>query len=76
MQLLNSVPLKFKMNEYFLLTGDKFMSDNQDLFIVLVDPLQKKKERIQNFKETGDANYIYQKKLDMACFQHDMAYGF
>ena len=26
-------------------------------------------------KETGDGRYIYQNKLDKACFQHDMAYG-
>ena len=26
-------------------------------------------------KETGDSQYIYQKELDKACFQHDMAYG-
>ena len=35
----------------------------------------KNKERIQKFKETGDANYIYKNQLDKACFQHDMAYG-
>ena len=39
-------------------------------------PFTKKKERIQKFKETGDANYIYKNKLDKACFQHDIAYGF
>ena len=33
------------------------------------------KERIQKFKETGDARYIYQNELDKACFQHNMAYG-
>ena len=33
------------------------------------------KERIQEFKETGDLRYIYQKKLDKACFQLDMPYG-
>ena len=27
------------------------------------------------FKESGDSRYIYQNKLDKACFQHDMAYG-
>ena len=32
------------------------------------------KERIQRFKETGDSRYIYQNKLDKACFQHDMSY--
>ena len=35
----------------------------------------KNKERIQTFKETGDAQYIYQNELDKACFQHDIAYG-
>ena len=35
----------------------------------------KNKEIIQKFKETGDSRYIYQNKLDKACFQHDMAYG-
>ena len=27
------------------------------------------------FKETVDSRYIYQKELDKAYFQHDMAYG-
>ena len=40
-----------------------------------MDHLQKNKERIQKFKETGDSRYIYQNELDKACFQHDMAYG-
>ena len=35
----------------------------------------KNKERIQTFKKTGDAQYIYQNELDKACFQHDIAYG-
>ena len=38
-------------------------------------PFTKNKERIQKFKETKDANYIYKNELDKACFQHDMAYG-
>ena len=46
-----------------------------NLHIVLVDNLQKNKERIQKFRETGDSQYIYQNKLDKTCFQHDMAYG-
>ena len=37
-------------------------------------PFTKNKERIQNFKETGDSRYIYQNKLDKACFQNYMAY--
>ena len=35
----------------------------------------KNKEGIQEFKETGDSQYIYQSKLDKACFQHDVAIG-
>ena len=36
---------------------------------------KKNKERIQNYKEMGDSRYIYQKEIDKACFQHDMACG-
>ena len=35
----------------------------------------KSKEKIQKFKETGDSQYIYQNKLDKACFQPDIAGG-
>ena len=38
-------------------------------------PFTKNKDRIEEFKETGDSKYIYQNELDKACFQHDMAYG-
>ena len=38
-------------------------------------PFTKNKERIKKFKETGDSRYIYQNKLDRACFPPDMAYG-
>ena len=34
----------------------------------------KNKERIQKFKETRDSWYIYQNKLDKACFQHNMTW--
>ena len=37
-------------------------------------PFTNDKERIKRFKETGDSRHIYQKELDKACFQHDMAY--
>ena len=42
---------------------------------MLVDQLQKNKDRIQKFKETGCSQYIYQNELDKAYFQHDMASG-
>ena len=33
------------------------------------------KERVQNFKEAGDSQYIFQNELDKACFQRNMAFG-
>ena len=33
------------------------------------------KERIKEFKRTGDARYIYRNELDKTCFQHDSAYA-
>ena len=63
----------------FLLAGGKFMPEmhlRQPGFIYIsCEPFTKNKERIQKFKETEDSGYIYQNKLDKACFQHDVAYG-
>ena len=33
----------------------------------------KNRERIQKSKEKGDSRYIYQNKLNVACFQNDIA---
>ena len=70
------------MNEIvnkILLAGNKFIPEmnlKQPGFTYSAcGPFAKTKERIQKFKETGDANYIYKNELDKACFQHDMAYG-
>ena len=35
---------------------------------------QKITERIRKFKETGYSRYIYETKLDNACFEHGMAH--
>ena len=43
--------------------------------INLCGPFTKNKEKIQKFKKTGDADFIYKNELDKACFQHYMAYG-
>ena len=62
------------MNEIvnkFLLTGDKFMPEMH----LGESAFTKDKERIQKFKETRDSTYIYQNKLDKACFRHDVDYG-
>ena len=37
--------------------------------------IYKKQRKNIKIKETGDLQYIYQNKLDKACFQHNMAYG-
>ena len=34
-------------------------------------PSTRHKERIKEFKSTGDTRYIYRNELDKACFQHD-----
>ena len=38
-------------------------------------PFTNHKQRIQEFKETGDTNYIYKNELDKACFAYDVAYS-
>ena len=38
------------------------------------DHLKKTKKEYKNL-EKQDSQYIYQKELDKACFQRDMAYG-
>ena len=70
------------MNEIvtkFLLAGVEFMPKmhlKQLGFTYSVcGPFTKNKERIQKFKETGDANYIYKNELDKSCFQHYKSYG-
>ena len=63
----------------FLLPGDKFKPEmhliQPGFTYSACEPFTKNKGRIQKFKETGDSRYIYQNKLNKACFQHDMAYG-
>ena len=64
----------------FLLVGDKCMPEmhlRQPGFTYSAcGPFTKNKERMQKFKQTGDAKYIYKYELDKDCFQHDMAYGY
>ena len=62
----------------FLLAGDKFMPEmhlRQPRFVYRpYGPFTRHKERINEFKRTGDTRFIYRNKLDKACFQHDSAY--
>ena len=67
------------MNEIvnkFLLAGGKFMPETHlkqpGFNYSACGPFTKNKERIQNFKEKVDTNYIYKNELDEAYFQHDM----
>ena len=63
----------------FLLAGDKFMHEmhlRQPQFVYSAcGPSTRQKERIEEFKCTGDTRYIYRNELDKACFQHDSAYA-
>ena len=61
----------------FLLVGYKFMSEmhlRQPRFVYSAcGPFTRYKERIKEFKRTGDTRYIYRNELDKACFQYDSA---
>ena len=63
----------------FLLGGDKFMPEihlRQPRFVhSACGPFTRHKERIKEFKRTGDTRYIYRNELDKACFQHNFAYA-
>ena len=64
----------------FLLAGDKFMPEmhlRQRRFVYSAcGPFTRHKERIKEFKRTGDTRYIYRNELNKACFQHDFAYAY
>ena len=63
----------------FLLAGDKFMPEmhlRQPQFVYSAcGPFTRHKERIKEFKRTGDTRYIYRNELGKACFQHASAYA-
>ena len=63
----------------FLLAGDKFMPEmhlRQPQFVYSAcGPFTRHKERIKEFKRTGDTDLLYRNELDKACFKHDAAYA-
>ena len=63
----------------FLLAGDTFMPEmnlRQPQFVYSAcGPFTRHKERIKEFKRTGDTRYIQRNELDKACFQLDSAYA-
>ena len=69
------------MNEIintFLLVGDTFMPEmhlTQPRFVYSAcEPFTKHKERIKEFKRTGNINLLYRNALDKTCFKHHAAY--
>ena len=68
-----------KVINKFLLAHDKFMPERhlrQPQFVYSAcGPFTRRKERIKEFKRTGDTRYIYRNELDKACFKHDSAYA-
>ena len=67
-----------KINK-FLLAGEKFMPEmhlRQPRFVYSArSPFSRHKERIKEFKRTGDTHLLYRNKLDKACFKHYAAYA-
>ena len=63
----------------FLLAGDKFMPEmhlRQPQFVYSAcGPFTRHKERIKEFKCTGDTRLLYRNELDKACFKRDAAYA-
>ena len=63
----------------FLLAGDRFMPEmhsRQPKFVYnAYDPFTRHKERIKEFKRTGDTRLLYRNELDKACSKHDAAYA-
>ena len=63
----------------FLLAGDKFMPEmhlRQPRFVYSTcGPFTRHKERIKEFKRTGDTRLLYRNELDKACFKNDTAYA-
>ena len=73
---MNAIPLSVRMNEIvnkFLLARDKFMPEmhlKQPGFTYSVcGPFTKNKERIKNFMQTRNTDFIYKNELDRACFR-------
>ena len=63
----------------FLLAGDKCIPEmhlRQPQFVCIAcGPFTRHKERIKEFKRTGDTRLLYRNELDKACFKHDAAYA-
>ena len=72
----------YKINEImkkFLLAGDKFILETHlrrhKFTYSALERFTKNKQKHKNLKKLEIQDIIYQKELDKAYFQHDMAYG-
>ena len=63
----------------FLLVGGKFMPEmhlrQPQVVYSACGPFIRHKERIKEFKRTGNTRLLYRNELDKACFKHDVAYA-
>ena len=63
----------------FLLAGDKFMPEmhlrHPQFVYSACGPFTRHKERIKEFKRTGDTRLLYRNESDKACFKHDASYA-
>ena len=73
---MNEISLSVRMNEIvnkFLLARDKFMPEmhlKQPGFTYSVcGSFTKNKERIKNFMQSRNTDFIYKNELDRACFR-------
>ena len=79
MLLDNKIINMNNISNKFLLAGDKFMPEmhlRQPQFVYSAcGPFTRHKERIKEFKRTGDPRLFYRNDLDTAYFKHDAAYA-
>ena len=63
----------------FLLAGDNFMPEmhlRQPRFVYSAcGCFTRHKEKIKEFKRTGDTRLLYRNELDKSCFKNDAAYA-
>ena len=63
----------------FLLVGDKFMPEmhlkQRGFTYSACGPFIRSKDRIEQFVQTGNTDFIYRNESDNARFEHDMAYA-
>ena len=79
MLLDNKIVNMNNMINKFLFAGDTFMPEmhlRQPRFVYSAfGPFTRHKERIKEFKRTGNINLLYRNALDKACFKQDTAYA-